>query len=159
NEAHDQLVSGGEECRLLHAHADQIIDIEKAPVIDLIRCSSPMGQTIGKRLQQIVKTIETARLARLAVDGPERIVNVFSTARRPGGPLAEALASHFFFPLPLRLTVRIRLTNSGQMLQRRQHAEKLRKIGVVYALPNGRGSDFVRSRGLGVIGTRRCDLK
>ena len=159
NQTQDEFVGGREEGRLLHAHADQVIDIEEASVIDLVRGGSPIREAIGKGLQQLVKAVKSARLARLAIDGSQRVLDIFLDARRPGCDLAEALAGHFLFPLPLGLAIRIRLAEAWQMLERGQNAQKFRKVGVACPLPDGRGSDLLGGRGSDLLRGRGADLE
>ena len=43
---------GGEHERVLDAHADQIVDLEEAPVVQVVAGASPVHQAIGLRIEQ-----------------------------------------------------------------------------------------------------------
>ena len=51
----------------------QVVDLEKAPIIDLVRRDTPVRQSIGLHLQQCMQRIITAGPAAMAVEGSHRL--------------------------------------------------------------------------------------
>ena len=68
----DQLegepVRAVEHARLVHAQRREVVDVEEAPVVDLVDRYAPVRQSIRLRVEQRVESIEAARIARRAVE-------------------------------------------------------------------------------------------
>ena len=64
----NQLMHRRKYFGIFHANSRQIVDVEEAPVVDLIHRNAPEAEAIGFALQQPLETIETARLPAPAVD-------------------------------------------------------------------------------------------
>ena len=61
-------MNGFEHARILNANRRQIVDVEKPPVIDLVRRDSPVSQPVPLLLQQSFQLIEAFRISCFAVD-------------------------------------------------------------------------------------------
>ena len=64
----EQTVRLVEDFRQFHPDRGEIVDVEEAPVIDFLRRDAPESEPIGLIVQQLVERVETARVARRAVD-------------------------------------------------------------------------------------------
>src|SRR5690606_31883534 len=53
--AEDETVRCLENLGELDRDAGKIVDFEEAPIIDLVRCDAPEGDTVGLRLQEAVQ--------------------------------------------------------------------------------------------------------
>ena len=79
-----QLVRRRKDARILHAQPDQIVDVEEAPVIDLLARHAPERQPVRLLLQQLVQRIEAPRISRQfhsADAAPERLARAPRTTR------------------------------------------------------------------------------
>ena len=61
----EKLVRRLENLRHFHPDRGQVVDVEEAPVVDLLRGHPPEGEPIGLLVEQRVKRVEAARVARL----------------------------------------------------------------------------------------------
>ena len=64
----DQAVRLGKDLRRLHAQADQVVHVEEAAVVDLLRRSAPVGQPVWLHVQELMQRIEAVRIAFRTVD-------------------------------------------------------------------------------------------
>jgi hypothetical protein len=58
----DQLVGGLEDFGQLDSNGGQVIDVEEAPVIDLLSCHPPECQAVGLLFDQPIEQIKAARI-------------------------------------------------------------------------------------------------
>jgi hypothetical protein len=75
-----QRVGIGKDARIFHAQAGEIVDVEKAPVIDLIERRPPVREAIGLHLEQTMQQIEAAAIACGAIELAHCPVDVFCNA-------------------------------------------------------------------------------
>src|SRR3977135_3213667 len=68
NELEKQLVSRIEDFRQFHPDRGQIVDVEETAVINLLRRDPPEREPIRLVVQEGIERIETARIARDAID-------------------------------------------------------------------------------------------
>ena len=54
----EQLVRRLEDLRVLDAQAGERVDVEEAPVVDLVRRRAPVREAVGLRLEQLVEPVE-----------------------------------------------------------------------------------------------------
>ena len=94
----NQAVRGLEDLRIFHAHAGQLVHVEEAAVVDLVRRRPPVGQPIGLLVEQRVQPIEAARIAGRAVPHRDRA----SMCSRDGRPTTRPGASGARARLPFR---------------------------------------------------------
>ena len=64
----EQPVGLGEDLRLLHVDRRQLVDVEEAAVVDLLRGHAPVRHAVGLLLEEPVEGVEAARLAGPPVD-------------------------------------------------------------------------------------------
>ena len=50
-----------EDLLALHAQRGQFVDVEEAPVVDLVGCDAPVGEAVGLRLDQRVQRVAARR--------------------------------------------------------------------------------------------------
>src|SRR5262249_55688835 len=86
----------------LHPDRGQIVYVEKAAVIDFFSSDAPKGQTIRLRVQQFVELIETALIARIAVDLCESFFDCLLYLRRLGTTTLQSPFDDFLFSRALR---------------------------------------------------------
>ena len=63
----------GEDRRVFHAQSNQVVHVEEAAVVDLLRGSTPGRQPIRLRVQQQVQAVEAVRIPFDAIDGSQRM--------------------------------------------------------------------------------------
>src|SRR6516165_2657722 len=86
---------------LLDPNRRQFVDIEEAPIIDLVGGNAPEAQAIGLVLQQPFKPIEAARVAFNAVNFCKRYVNGCADIGAGFGQRRETTLDHFLLPQAL----------------------------------------------------------
>ncbi len=64
----------GEDRGVFHAQANQVVHVEEAAVVDLLRGSAPRGQPIRLRIQQQVQAVEAVGIPFDAVDVGQRLL-------------------------------------------------------------------------------------
>ena len=72
----DEPVRAVEHAALIHAQRREIVDVEEAPVVDLIDRDAPVRQPIRLRIEQRVERVEAARIARRAVERARRVASM-----------------------------------------------------------------------------------
>src|ERR1700688_2299820 len=78
----NQLVRGVEHFRQFHPDRCQIVYVEKAAIINFFGCDAPECEAIRLRVEQLVQTIEAARITRPSVNLLERLFNRALDLRR-----------------------------------------------------------------------------
>ena len=53
---------------IFRAKAGEIINVEKAPVVDVVGGDPPVGQAKGLRFDQFVQFLKTCRIRRVSID-------------------------------------------------------------------------------------------
>ena len=66
---------GVEDDALLDAHGGEVVNVEEASVVDLVRCDAPEAQAIGLFADELFEQVETLGPPLHAVDAPERVVD------------------------------------------------------------------------------------
>ena len=100
-EAQDEAVGGCEHCRFFHAERRQVIDVEKAPVVDLGRGYTPVTEPISLRLQEGVQEVKAMRVARCAVEERHRVLDALPYRGMGIGQRRQTPLDDLFFPLQL----------------------------------------------------------
>ena len=72
DELEHEAVGRIEDRLVLHAEGGEVVDVEEAPVVDLVGGDAPEREPVRLRFQQLVQMLERARHARRAVEGAER---------------------------------------------------------------------------------------
>ena len=72
DELQDLLVRGVENTRVFHPDGAQVVDVEKAPIVDLVEGGFPVGDAVRLTIEQIVQAIEAAGLSGLSVETRDR---------------------------------------------------------------------------------------
>src|SRR5207248_930665 len=63
DEADDEAMNGFERCSIIDAKARQVIDVEEAAIVDIIRGQSPIGHEVMLPIEQMMKCEQRARVA------------------------------------------------------------------------------------------------
>ena len=71
HELHHAPVGGREDVLALGTQAGEVVDVEEAPVVDVVRREAPEREPVGLSGQQLVERVEAARIAGRAVDRGE----------------------------------------------------------------------------------------
>ena len=74
DEPGQQSVDRREDVGILDAQAGERVDVEEAPVVDLVRRGAPVGEAIGLLLEQLVQRVERLRLPGRPVVLPQDLV-------------------------------------------------------------------------------------
>ncbi len=61
-------MGGLEDILALHCQRGQVVDVEEATVVDLVRADAPVRKAIALVLEQVIHEREAARVARRAVE-------------------------------------------------------------------------------------------
>ena len=143
HQAEEQPVGGLEDLGLLHADGRQLVDVEEAPVVDLLARHAPVGGAIGLVGQQRVQQVHALRVARLAVEEPDVLSDEGAHGGRRLEQRDELLAADLLVaparghPLGALLRVRRQRREPGdERLQRDD-------VGVLAAQRPGEGVDAV----------------
>src|SRR5258708_31964413 len=91
NQFKNQTVGSLEDVLIFHADSREVVGIEKAAVIDVLRSDPPVGQAIGLRFYEFVKFIEGGRGGRTFIDLIKRCgyaIGNFPLARSQSRPTA-----------------------------------------------------------------------
>ena len=118
NQLEQEPVRFLEDLRQLHPNRGQIVDIEKAAVIDLLRRHAPEREPIRLIVEQRVERIEAARIARRAVDFRERLRDRRLHLRRFLATPFQASLDDLFFAGAFRDPLRIALGPARQIFER-----------------------------------------
>ena len=123
-----QLVGRGKDLRILDAQPRELVDVKKAPVVDLVRRGSPVRQPVGLRFEQFVQAVEAVGPARLAVHLAHGEIDRFPNRGRFVDQPCQPRSRHFFFALTFvdcgqRLVAVV--AEPRKVLQRCQDAQEL----------------------------------
>ena len=154
DELSEERVCGGKDAGILYPQAGEPIDVEKAPIVDLVRRRPPVRQPIGLDLEQLMERVEALGAADLAVDVPDRGLDLLADRRTFRDQPREACPRDFLLALAVldqclvpravfcgRLWLdRCRgvVGQIGEVLQRREDAQELMELRAL-------GAELVRS--------------
>ena len=81
----DQLqraaVARFEDFRILHAHADEIGDVEKPSIVDLLAGDAPVRQPVPLPIEEIVERVEALGVSLLAVQALDGVIERLAKSR------------------------------------------------------------------------------
>ncbi len=75
HQVENQRMHSGEDFGIFDADGRQIVDVEEAPVVDLIHRDAPEAEAIGFALEQPLQAVEAAGLAAASVDFSQRVID------------------------------------------------------------------------------------
>ena len=114
-----------EDDRILGADGRERVDVEEAAVVDLFRRDAPVGEPIDLRREEPIEEVEAARLARLAVEDRDVLLEVLADARVRRAEGRDAPLDDFLLAAPLVTLLRILLVTRGQVRDRGDDALQL----------------------------------
>ncbi len=100
-QAEDQVVRGVEDFLPLHAQRRQLVDVEKAAVVDLVGGHAPERQAVGLGVEQPVQQVEARGVALLAVEQGNVPLDKFADRPALRGQGGEAPFDDLLLALPL----------------------------------------------------------
>ena len=109
---------GIKDLRQFHPDRGEIVDVEEAAVIDLLRRDAPEGKAISLIIHQLIERIEAARVARRAVDLGDRSLDRLQHLRRFLAAPVEPALDDLLLPRPLGDACRIGLRAPRQIIER-----------------------------------------
>ena len=68
DEIENEAVGGVEHRRVFHAQRGEVVDVEKAPVVDLVGGDTPVGEAVALELDQLVQQVEAGGITGAAVE-------------------------------------------------------------------------------------------
>ncbi len=72
----DALVCELEEILPIHPEPGELVDVEEAAVVDLVRCDAPVGEAVVLRFEQSVERLEAPPVPRAPVDLADHLFDV-----------------------------------------------------------------------------------
>ena len=75
DEPEQQSVALGENRRVFHSDGAQVVDIEKPPVIDLLRRHRPVREPVHLPAQEFVQQVEAPRVPSDTVEDPDILID------------------------------------------------------------------------------------
>ena len=128
DELQRQPVDRVEHHRVLDADGSERVDVEEAPVVDLLRRDAPPGQSVRLRGQQPVEQVEAARHPGLAVEPAHVLLD--EAAHQPAriAERGKPPLHHLLLAPPLLLPGRIALVALRQVLQRGEDAAQIVEV-------------------------------
>ena len=101
-ESFQQDVSAVEDRGLLHAQSHELVDVDKAAVVDFVGRRAPVGQAIRLVLEQFVQPVKAGRIAGDAVDLADDRVDVAMKGRGRVDEARQPLPRNLLFAMPVR---------------------------------------------------------
>ena len=101
DETEDQLVTRREDLGALHADGGQIVDVEEAPVVDLVASYPPVGQPVGLLGEESVEVVEAGRLSRHSIEQADVVLDEVADLRRLLEQGGKPALHHLLLPQPL----------------------------------------------------------
>ena len=96
NQLPEEPMGRVEHLLVLDAQSRERVDVEEAPVVDLVRRRPPVRQAVGLRLEQLVQPVEAGGASRRAVEPADRGVDAVPDRRRlVGQPREPCRATSF----------------------------------------------------------------
>src|SRR5581483_2865823 len=133
----NQFVRGAKNFFVLNPDRDQLVDVEKSPVIDLLRGDFPERQPIPLLRQQPVEQVEAFRVAFDAVEARDAGVEMIAN----GGRGAVKLPEHLLDETDL-IGALGALLSGREIFERVDHAEKLDVVGLLRPEPASEGGQI-----------------
>ena len=103
----NQRVNGIENLWQFNPDRRQIVHVEKTAIINLFGCDSPIGQPVRLRVEQLIKGVEAARVARLPIDLSQCLFDCLLYLWRFRATAFETSLDDFFLSNALRNAVRV----------------------------------------------------
>ena len=92
-------MAGLEDPGVFHPDADQVVDAEKAPVIDQVQGDRPIGQAIRLRAEQAVQQVKAFRVSGAAIKNGDVLIEKFLNLRIALIEEPEIIFEYFLLPV------------------------------------------------------------
>src|SRR5581483_4472355 len=131
DQAEDQVMTIIEYPRVFHPDRSEVIDVEKAAVIDFLRSDAPEGQPVRLAIEEAVQEVEALRLALHAVESSDAVFDVFVDHLGALRQCRETSFCDLLFPVPFPNLLGIARVRGRQVAKGLDHAQKFQKITVI----------------------------
>ena len=128
-----EAVDTVEHGRIFHTDRGQLVDVEKTPVVDLLRGDPPMREPIGLLGEQRVEPVEAPGIATGAVEQCDQPLDVPADGGRFAGQRSKAALDDLLLAFTLGLQLAVHLLRRGQVPDSREEAEVLGGLDAVLA--------------------------
>src|SRR4030095_13912047 len=109
----------------------EIVDIKKAPVIDLVARDAPERGAVGLRFDETVQQIEAPGITWLAVESFHSLIKSPCGLRALVAQVGDSALDDLFFAEPFRDSFRTHLQTRGEVSKCRQNGLQLREVAIV----------------------------
>ncbi len=120
-----------EDVEVLDTDGGEAVDVEEAPVVDLLPCHPPVRQPVRDvALEEAIQRVEAARIARVAVQPLEVRPEVLGDHRRAVDQRSQPPLQHLLLAAPLEHLLRRGVPPRGQVPQPGEDALELHEVGM-----------------------------
>src|SRR5687768_9077905 len=117
DEPEDDLMNRAEHFRQLDSDRRKVIDVEEAPVIDLVRRNAPERQAVRLIVEETFEVVEAGRRARRPVDVRKDLFHGVTHLGTAADQLAQSPFRDFLLPLTFLKPFRALLITRRQILE------------------------------------------
>ena len=133
DEPQDLLVRGVEDTRIFHPDGAEVVDVEKAPIVDLIEGGFPVRDAIRLTIEQVVQAIEAAGLSGLTVETRDNTLDGGADVGRLRDESGQPFADGSRDVLPTLLVFQTVPRDGRQPLERLENS----LVRATHGLPGG----------------------
>ena len=128
----DEFVRRAEDLGLLDADRRQVVDVEEAAVVDLLRRDAPEGRAVGLRVEQIVEQ-SRCRASSVALKASSAACDGITDFRAGVVERGDAPLDDFLLAVALGHLLRVGLVRGGEVAERGEDARQFEDVLVLRA--------------------------
>ncbi len=132
DEPQDQPVGGVEDTGILHPEAAQLVDVEEAPIVDLVKRRPPVRKAVRLHFEQRMQPVEARRRAGRAVDVPDGRRDPPRQSWRSIGQPRKPFPCDFLLTAAVGSALRITIGGRWKVFESGENAEVLTNVGFVF---------------------------
>ena len=133
---------------VLDAQRRELVHVEEASIVDLVRCDAPVRESVRLRFQQGMQGVERFRLSWHAVQRVHGGFDRLHERRRVRGELREAALVNFLVAIALGAPLRTGLIPRRKIAECREEARELLPHRFRDRVPVTRRRDRIQDRGV-----------
>src|ERR1700686_1760535 len=118
---------------IFHAQAGEIVGIEEAPVVNVVRGNAPVGETKGLGLNKLVEFLKTGGSGGIAIDQRDGFADATGDFGRARSQLRQAALMNLFVAAALGNAIAGNFLPGRQMTKGCNQALKFEQIGILFA--------------------------